>query len=64
MAGIPACFIAAPILAVLGEWLWAAGLFVGGYLLQFLGHFIEGNCSGEEMLLRRLLGRGKSGSRD
>lgn len=57
MVGIPACFVAAPILAVLGQWLWAAGAFVGGYALQFLGHFMEGNRSGEEMLLRKLLGR-------
>ena len=55
MAGIPACFIAAPLCLVLEQWLWAAGLFVGGYIVQFVGHGIEGNQSGEEMLVRRLL---------
>jgi len=55
--GIPACFVAAPILLVMGMWLWAAGAFVGGYALQFVGHAIEGNRSGEEMLLRKLLGK-------
>ncbi len=30
-------------------------MFVGGYALQFIGHIIEGNISGEEMLIRRLL---------
>jgi len=56
MAGIPATIIAIP-LAVMGQWILAAGLFAGGYALQFLGHIIEGNRSGEEELLRRLLGR-------
>ena len=57
MAGIPACFIAAPIALAMHQWWWAIGLFVGGYALQFIGHAIEGNRSGEEMLLRRLIGR-------
>jgi len=56
-AGIPACFLAAPLLLFLRLW-WAAGIcFIGGYALQFLGHLIEGNRSGEEIFLRRLLGR-------
>jgi uncharacterized membrane protein YGL010W len=57
MLGIPACFLAAPALLVLGHWLPAMVSFVAGYALQFLGHLIEGNRSGEEMLLRRLLRR-------
>jgi len=32
-------------------------MFAAGYALQFVGHLIEGNRSGEEMLLRRLFGR-------
>ena len=59
MLGIPACFVAAPILLFLKQWWLGGGMFVGGYALQFLGHLIEGNRSGEEMLLRRLLGLGK-----
>jgi len=55
-AGIPATVAAVP-LAVLGHWMLAAGLFVGGYALQFLGHVVEGNRSGEENLFRRLIGR-------
>ena len=55
VVGIPACFVAAPVLAILRAW-WPAGIaFVGGYVLQFVGHFIEGNASGEEILLRRIL---------
>jgi hypothetical protein len=57
MIGIPACFVAAPILLICRQWWWAAGAFVGGYLLQFLGHAIEGNNSGEMLLIRRILGR-------
>ena len=57
MLGIPACFLAAPVMLVLREWVLAGLLFVAGYVLQFIGHLIEGNRSGEEMLLRRMLGR-------
>ncbi|RKY25180.1 MAG: hypothetical protein DRP83_06555 [Planctomycetota bacterium] len=55
MLGIPACFIAAPTFLILGNWPLALAMFVGGYALQFLGHLIEGNRSGEEMLLRKIL---------
>jgi hypothetical protein len=55
MLGIPACFIAAPIFLILQQWWLAGGMFFGGYALQFIGHLIEGNRSGEEMLVRRLL---------
>jgi len=57
MVGIPACFVAAPVLCVLQLWWWALAAFIGGYALQFLGHAIEGNRSGEELLVRRLLGK-------
>ncbi len=57
MIGIPACFVAAPLMLVYHKWWLALGLFVGGYVLQFIGHLVEGNRSGEEMLLRRILGR-------
>ena len=66
MVGIPACFVAAPILLILRRW-WpaAAACFVGGYVLQFVGHFIEQNRSGEEMLLRRIFCKdGKDGKDD
>ena len=57
IVGIPACFVAAPVLLVMHMWYWAAGAFVGGYILQFVGHAIEGNRSGEEMLLRKIMGK-------
>ncbi len=57
MVGIPACFIVTPILLALKFWWMAIAFFVAGYAVQFIGHAIEGNRSGEEMLLRRLLGK-------
>jgi len=57
VVGIPACFVATPILLVMQLWIWATGAFVGGYALQFIGHAVEGNRSGEEILLRKLLGK-------
>ena len=56
MAGIPASFVAAPGLLILQRWWLALAAFVAGYALQFVGHLVEGNRSGEEELLRRLLG--------
>jgi len=40
--GIPLIF-AGLILLVLLQWRWGVGCFVGGWLLLFLGHRIEGN---------------------
>ncbi len=57
MPAIAACFVAAPIALIAGKYWLAGGLFVGGYAVQFLGHIIEGNQSGEEMLIRRLFGK-------
>ena len=56
MLGIPATIVAIP-LGIAGHWLLAGSLFAAGYALQFLGHAIEGNRSGEAMLLDRLLGK-------
>lgn len=50
-------FAAPPVLLVYKHWWWAAGLFVLGYAMQFIGHAIEGNKSGEELLLRRILNK-------
>ena len=57
LVGIPACFVAAPVLLIARQFLPAAACFVGGYVLQFIGHLLEGNPPGEALLLRRLLGR-------
>lgn len=60
LIGIPMTVIALPCL-VLAWWtawaLWLAlALFLGGYILQFLGHAIEGNDPGEVILIKHWLG--------
>ena len=39
--GIPA--LVASLVVVFFDWKWGLGLFVGGWILQFVGHGIEGN---------------------
>ena len=39
--GIPA--IVASLIVFFFDWRWGLGLFVGGWILQFIGHGIEGN---------------------
>jgi hypothetical protein len=62
MLGIPPTFLGAlfvPIYLTLLSFpvfLLALGLFVGGYLLQFLGHFLEGTDPGEIIYFKRKLG--------
>jgi hypothetical protein len=62
MIGIPPTFLGAlfvPIYLCLFSWslfLLALGLFVGGYLLQFAGHFLEGTDPGELIYFKRKLG--------
>ena len=63
MIGIPLTFLGAlfiPIYLCLLSWnlfLVSLGLFVGGYLLQFAGHFLEGTDPGEIIYFKRKLGR-------
>ncbi len=56
LVGIPLTIAALPLL-VLHFYMWALVLFVSGYALQFLGHAIEGNKSGEQLLCEKLLRR-------
>lgn len=37
-------------------WYWGVGAFVFGYLLQWVGHRVEGNDVGELIPLKRALG--------
>lgn len=39
--GIPMIVISLPLF--FWEWKWALGLFVLGWIFQFIGHFFEGN---------------------
>ncbi len=61
--GIPLA-IAAVVLAGYQLWLWRWDLWwrptvllALGYLLQWLGHVVEGNDMGEVILIKKLLGR-------
>ena len=57
LLGIPLGNLAPLILALIGTWWWAAAALLAGYLLQFLGHAVEGNDPGEVILIKKLLGR-------
>lgn len=73
LVGVPLTFVASIVMLLFDLPWWAVGCFVGGYLLQFAGHAIEGNDAGEAVLVKRWLGlpykefgplRQKSGSRE
>lgn len=55
MLGIPFAVLGVGLLFVL-PWYWGAGAFILGYLLQYIGHQVEGNDVGEWILVKRLLG--------
>jgi hypothetical protein len=63
MVGIPLTIAAVPLALVQladSRWdLWwrPVTLLVGGYVLQWIGHKIEGNDMGEVILVKKLLGR-------
>jgi len=63
MVGIPVSIAAIPLAIVQlleGRWdLWwrPVALIVGGYLLQWVGHLIEGNDMGEVILVKKLRGK-------
>lgn len=57
VVGVPMTFVVSVILLMGGHWTWALLAFVGGYVLQFVGHAIEGNDAGEVILIKRMLGR-------
>jgi hypothetical protein len=55
MLGIPLAFASVPIF-FFADWEWALAALVGGYLLQWIGHRVEGNDVGELIPFKRLLG--------
>jgi hypothetical protein len=63
LVGIPMTVGAAALAAVqLWQWQWELWwrpvlLLVAGYLLQWIGHRIEGNDMGEIILVKKRLGR-------
>ncbi len=63
MVGIPMSLVGVllgPVYLALLSWkilLFSLGLFVGGYLFQFLGHAVEGSEPGEIAAIRQWLAR-------
>lgn len=57
IAGVPLTFVVSVVFLVEQNWVAAAGCFVGGYVLQFVGHSIEGNDAGELILVKKMLGK-------
>lgn len=57
LIGVPLTFVVSIILLMKDLPGWAAGAFLGGYVLQFIGHAIEGNDAGEAILIKKLLGK-------
>lgn len=55
--GLPVTFVLPFVAGPVWGWKWAAVPFVVGYVLQFLGHAIEGNDAGEMVLIKKWLGR-------
>lgn len=55
--GVPLTFVGTPWTFFAGAtpW-WPFVCFVGGYLLQFAGHAVEGNDAGEVVFFKRALG--------
>jgi hypothetical protein len=57
MLGIPIAVAGLVLLIVWWqEWYWGAAALVLGYVLQWLGHLVEGNDVGEWAGIKRMLG--------
>lgn len=58
LVGIPLALLVAPALLLAlpwDQWPWALAAFTLGYLLQWLGHLVEGNTMGELIPLKKAL---------
>jgi hypothetical protein len=55
MLGIPLA-VAGVVLLFVTDWYWGVAALIGGYLLQYLGHRVEGNDVGEWAAIKGLLG--------
>ena len=54
LIGIPMALTG--IVLLFWDWRWGLAAFVGGYLLQWIGHLAEGNDVGEWAAIKRLVG--------
>ena len=56
LVGIPLAVAGAVLLFIPGGLYWGIGGLILGYLLQYIGHRVEGNDVGEWAAVKRLLG--------
>jgi len=58
LVGIPMTVVGVVLLFALpwDQWYWGVGAFVLGYILQYIGHRVEGNDLGEWAGIKRLCG--------
>ncbi|MBI3411375.1 MAG: DUF962 domain-containing protein [Planctomycetes bacterium] len=58
LIGIPLAVAGVVLFVALpwNQWYWGAAAFVGGYVLQYIGHRVEGNDLGEWAAIKRVLG--------
>lgn len=56
MLGIPLALLVAPALLFFVPWWWAVVPLVAGYVLQWVGHLVEGNDVGEFIPVKKALG--------
>lgn len=56
LIGVPLTFLVSAYWWYQGFGWWALGAFIGGYVLQFIGHAIEGNDAGEVILVKKACG--------
>jgi len=57
VVGVPLSPFGTIYLLATGDLALAAGSFVGGYLLQWIGHELEGNEVGEWILIKTIAGK-------
>ncbi len=57
LVGVPLTFVGTAAALIEGAaWYYPLSCFIGGYVLQFAGHAIEGNDAGEVVFLKKKLG--------
>ena len=56
LIGIPLAVVGVVLLLVTDGWPWGIGGLILGYLLQYIGHRVEGNDVGEWVAVKRLFG--------
>jgi len=57
LLGVPLTFVVSTVLLIQHRYGAALACFVAGYVLQFVGHAIEGYDAGEVVLIKKLLGK-------